>query len=443
MSNVLLKVENISKRYCRDPKRAVAHALRDIGDDIRGSLRPDSGRESDPGLRPGEFWALRDVNLEVSAGEVVGLIGHNGAGKSSLIKIIGGILRPTSGRVVLHTERTVVMDHQGGLNPVQTGRENIANQLALYGIKAVDIARATDEVVEYSELAEFADTAVGTYSLGMRLRLALAIYSQIEPDLIIVDEALNGGDIRFQKKFRRFLIDRVDSGGAILVASHQLFAIQSMCGRCVLMNEGRVHSEGPTQEVIHTYTTLSTQKDKATPLAKSIMGGSATFEGVRIDDVEIVSGDGDAVYPGSSVTFRIRCRCSEAVHPVLCGLEIGGAGVFPLATILGGYDGPGYSLKSGPNEFVCRIDSLPLAAGAYQVCVSVITREGGIVLGMKGYEDDAVFLEVVSRLDSESNMAAYRNNVVHIDAHWAQSTQAPELAGSRSALHQAPREGFI
>jgi len=424
MSNVLLEVENLSKRYCRDPKRAVGYAMQDIWTDLRG-------RRPQPSLRDGEFWALRDVSLRVNAGEVVGLIGHNGAGKSTLIKIIAGVLRPTAGEVVMHTNRAVVMDHLGGLNPVQTGRENIANQLALYGISNVDMRQAIDAVISYSELDDFVDTAVGTYSLGMRLRLALAIYSQVKPDIIIVDEALNGGDIRFQSKFRQLLRDHIDAGGAIVMASHELFAIQSMCSRCVLMDEGRVHSEGPTQEVIHTYVRLSSEKDNQLARRtrpKSIVDDGRLPDGVRIDDVEIVASDSCPLYPGSPVTVRVRCNCSEAVDGVLCSLEIGGAGIFPLATMIGGYDGKGYSLHPGVNEFVCEIDSLPLAPGTYQVCVSVVTQDGGITLASRGYADDAVFLEVDNRLDPASNMAAYRQNIVHVAARWKQVPQQRELA---------------
>jgi len=420
MSRLLLDVKNLSKRYCRDPKRAAGYAMRDILGDL-------CGRTVDPSLRAGEFWALRDVDFQVRAGEVVGLIGHNGAGKSTLVKIIGGVLRPTAGRVAVHTDRAVVMDHQGGLNPVQTGRENVANQLALYGTPSMEIPRAIDDIIAYAELEDFADATVGTYSLGMRLRLSLAIYSQVRPDILIVDEALNGGDIGFQNKFWRFLNEHVDHGGAILMASHELFLIQSMCARCLLIHEGRMHSEGSADEVIYTYTRLASPRDKQF-VARSEPAASASGGAVRIEAVDIDVADG-TIYPDDPVTVRVRCHSSEAIHPVLCGIEIGGGGVFPLASLIGGYDGPGYSLQSGSNEFTCRVDRLPLAAGTYQVRVTIVTRDSGIVLASTGRDGDAVTLEVHNRLDPESNMAAYRNNLVHIAARWEQSSVSGELAG--------------
>jgi len=424
LTNVLLEVDNLSKRYSRDPRRAVRYALADIWSDIRGHA-------PSPELRRGEFWALQDVTLQVKPGEVVGLIGHNGAGKSTLIKIIGGVLRPTTGTVNLYAQRAVVMDQLGGLNAVQTGRENIANQLALYDTPAADIERVTDDVLDYSEMAEFADTAVGTYSLGMKLRLTLAIYSQIKPDLIVVDEAMNGGDIRFQNKFRQFLIQHVHNGGAILMASHEMFAIQSMCDRCILMHKGRVHQGGPTQEVVHAYARLSTNTDKLTDvrsLPPLIVDGHQDGPTVRIVEVELEADHGGPLYPGVAATVRILCDCSRWIDGALCTLEIGGAGIFPLATLIGGYEDGGYRLAPGQNEFVCRIDQLPLAAGTYHLCATVVTRDGGLVLATRGYQDDAIFIEVHSRVDAESNMAAYRKNVVHIAGEWEHLPEGPGVA---------------
>ena len=241
MSAALLDIERLSKRYCRDPKRAAAYAMLDVWGDLRGSKERDA-------LRPGEFWAVRDVNVQVAAGEVVGLIGHNGAGKSTLINLAAGVLRPTVGKITLRTPRVVLMDYQSGLSLVLSGRENIGNLLSLHGMSEPEIAEVLGRVVAYSELGDFVDAPVGTYSLGMKVRLAFAIYSQLKPDLILVDEALSGGDIRFRNKFQRFLATHVAAGGSILLASHDLFTVQNLCHRCVLMDHGVVHTVGGPQE---------------------------------------------------------------------------------------------------------------------------------------------------------------------------------------------------
>ena len=415
MSDWLLTTENLSKRYCRDPRRAAAYAMRDVWRDLQGLAPKDA-------LRPGEFWAVRDVNLQVARGEVVGLIGHNGAGKSTLINLTSGVLRPTLGKISLYTDRIVTMDHQSGLSPVQTGRENIGNQLALYGMSTPEIDAAMEAVIDYSELGEFTDAPVGSYSLGMKARLALAIYSQLKPDLFIVDEALSGGDIRFRNKFARFLKGHIDSGGSILMASHDIYTVQSMCDRCVVMDRGETLMSGSPQEAIRAYTTLSHERDRKSLESKPLVSKAdhhPSTDLVRIESVEVIGADGTQIYPGDPVEIRIVCDSHETTEAVLCSVEIGSRGIFPVAANIGGFDGDDYRMTPGRNEFCCRIDSFPLASGVYQLCVSLVTRDSGIVLGWKGYQDAGVIFEVHSRPAPETNLAAYRNSIVHLCASWA------------------------
>ncbi|BDI31149.1 ABC transporter ATP-binding protein [Capsulimonas corticalis] len=416
MNDILLEIDHLSKRYCRDPRRAAAYAMRDIWSDICGRAPGDA-------LRPGEFWAVRDVNMQVARGEVVGLIGHNGAGKSTLINLVSGVLRPTLGSISLYTDLVVTMDHQSGLSPVQTGRENIGSQLSLHGMSALDIDAAIEAVVGYSELGEFADAPVGSYSLGMRARLAFAIYSQLKPDLFIVDEALSGGDLRFRNKFARFLKNHIDAGGSILMASHDIYTIQSMCDRCVVMDRGEAIISGTTPEALHAYTALAHERDRKSLEDKAsapTTDDRSCDELVRIESIEVIGADGDRIYPGDPVEIRIVCDSSETTEAVLCSVEIGSRGIFPVATHIGGFADSGYRMTPGRNEFLCRIDPFPLASGIYHLCVSVVTRDSGIVLGWKGYQDAGVIFEVHGHSDPQGNLMAYRNGIVHLSANWAQ-----------------------
>jgi hypothetical protein len=149
---------------------------------------------------------------------------------------------------------------------------------------------------------------------------------------------------------------------------------------------------------------------------------------VRIDSVTVASEDGGPVAPGCAAVICVLCHSAEAAGPVLCSLEIGGGGVFPLATTLGGFEGAGFLLTPGPNEFVCRIDPLPLAAGTYQVCASVVLRDSAVVLGLKGYHDESVLFEVHSPQDPASSMTAYRKNIVHLPAQWQPRPEADSRA---------------
>ena len=204
-------------------------------------------------IREDEFWAIRDVSFSVHRGEVLGVIGHNGAGKSTLINLIAGLIRPTTGRISLHVNRVALMDHGGGLNSSLSGRENLRNQLSLHGCPSVMIPTKEEAIIEFAEIGAFIDAPVGTYSLGMRQRLAFSIFTQLDPDLFIVDEALNGGDLRFRQKFALFLKEYVGRGGSILLCSHELHAIQMLCPRSILLDHGKLISCGNTTEVIDEY----------------------------------------------------------------------------------------------------------------------------------------------------------------------------------------------
>lgn len=437
MSGVLLEIENLSKRYCRDPKRAAAYAMRDIWNDIRRLQNRDF-------LRTGEFWALRDVEIQVSAGEVVGLIGHNGAGKSTLINLAAGVLRPTVGKVSLYTDRVVLMDHHGGLSPVQTGRENIGNQLSLYGMHEAEIAEVIGAVAAYSDLGDFVDAPVGTYSLGMKLRLAFAIYSRLKPDIFIVDEALGGGDVRFRSKFMRFLREYIDQGGAILVASHDLFSVQSLCHRCILMEQGRVHTVGTPQEVIYSYNLLAQEKDRADAEENLLQEDQAQFvdamlgiaaetdtidtsknllqnglDSVAIHSVEVTGVDGGAPCPGEPLSIRVVCDSSEPFESVLCSVEVGTADVFPVASFAGGHEIP-YKLQRGRTVFDCAISNCPLAPGVYYVAAYVVLHDSGAVLATKGHQDERILFTIRQLPGPDMNMAVFRKNIVYISGVWTQ-----------------------
>ena len=250
MSTHILEVENVSKRFCKQPEKALRYATSDM-------FRELTGRAPDPErLRQGEFWALKNVSFTLEKGEVMGVIGHNGAGKSTLINLVAGLMRPTTGSIKLFTTRVALMDSSGGLNMVETGRENISTQLALHGCPEHDIARQSEAVIAFAELGSFIDAPVGTFSLGMKLRLAFSIYTCLKPDLFIVDEALSGGDIRFRRKFQNYLKGYLDDGGSILFCSHELFFVQSLCKNCLLLDTGNLLASGQTMGVLKTYQAM-------------------------------------------------------------------------------------------------------------------------------------------------------------------------------------------
>ena len=441
----ILEVRKVSKRFCRDPKYAIKYALQDIVGDLRGGMDRDT-------LRPGEFWANRDVSFEVKRGEVVGLIGHNGAGKSTLINLLSGILKPSAGAITIATNKVVLMDHNGGLSAKLSGRENIGNLLYMNGLHGPEVAACMDEVIAFSELREFIDAPVGSYSLGMRVRLSFAINARLRPDRFIVDEALYGGDFRFLLKFKEFLDEYVASGGSILFASHDMFAVQSFCKRVVLMDHGTVVRVGDPTEVIHEYTRIGAARAKTGAVARTFAfesetrdnGASLTSDGigmasvveevVTVESVIVASPDGGDLYPGMPAQVTVGCYARQAVQDVICGCEIGVGDLFPVASIAGGLETP-FDLKAGWNTFTCTVDRLPLLPGKHVMTIVIMKSGGGGTLAFKGYSDAPVIFEVKGSADPLFNMALYRKNLMFIPAGWRKDEQGAPLIAETVATH--------
>jgi len=204
-------------------------------------------------IRYQPVWALWDVSLEVASGEVVGIIGPNGAGKSTLLKVIARVLRPTRGRVRVWGRVAPLIALGAGFHPELTGRENIYLNAAVLGHSRQDTDARLASIVEFAELGDFIDAPLRTYSTGMIARLGFAVATAWEPDILIVDEVLAVGDEAFQQRCR----ERIDTfrrrGVTVLLVSHNMNQVQSMCTRAVWLHQGRVRAVGPPAEVVRAY----------------------------------------------------------------------------------------------------------------------------------------------------------------------------------------------
>ncbi len=203
------------------------------------------------GLR--EFWALEGVDLAVEEGEALGIIGRNGAGKSTLLKTISRIVRPIRGRVWVRGSLAPLIELGAGFHPELTGRENISLNGALLGFSRSEMDEKFDRIVAFAELREFIDAPLRTYSSGMQVRLGFAIASDVEPDILIVDEILAVGDEAFQQKCHARMEGFRQRGTTILFVSHNLEAVAKICDRAIWMEKGRIRQQGPAGEVVTAY----------------------------------------------------------------------------------------------------------------------------------------------------------------------------------------------
>lgn len=204
-----------------------------------------------------EFSALSDVSFEVKRGEIVGIIGRNGAGKSTLLKVISGIFKPTSGKVVTAGRVAPMLELGSGFDMELSGHDNIFLNGAILGFSEEFLKSKYDEIVAFSELGEFIDMPLKTYSSGMLARLAFSVATMIEPEILIVDEILAVGDAAFQEKSRARMMELMSGGTTVLFVSHSLQQIREMCDRVIWLEHGKVQMMGQTQDVCDQYERLS------------------------------------------------------------------------------------------------------------------------------------------------------------------------------------------
>jgi len=252
ISAILL--EKVSVRY-RIPRERI------------GSLKEYAIRRLKRRLHFDEFEALRDVTLDVPPGETLGVIGRNGAGKSTLLRLVARVMPPSAGRVLVAGRTAPLLELGLGFHGELTGRENIMLQGALLGFSRAEMRRRTPRIVEWAELEEFIDAPVRTYSTGMAARLAFAVATDVEPDILLVDEALSVGDERFQMKCHSRVEDFRKAGKTVLLVSHALDQIRHNCRRTVWIHEGRLVRDGDSASITELYHRWSIGDPVALPQA--------------------------------------------------------------------------------------------------------------------------------------------------------------------------------
>lgn len=199
------------------------------------------------------FWALKDIDLHIKPGEVVGLIGSNGAGKSTLLKIVSGVMKPTTGKVIVNGVVSPMIELGAGFDHELTAKENIYLNGAILGYSKKLIDEKFDEIVEFSELKDFLNVPIKNFSSGMIAKLAFSIATIVNPEILIVDEILSVGDIKFQEKSKKKMMSLIKGGTTVLYVSHSLDTIKELCTRVVWIDHGKMVKEGNTEEICDEY----------------------------------------------------------------------------------------------------------------------------------------------------------------------------------------------
>ena len=294
MDKPIIEVQDLSKLYTLGSIGATSlrESVEMVWAKMRGrpvpSGKPLTARfaPEQVGPVPHSFWALRNISFTVQPGEVIGLIGQNGAGKSTLLKILSRITEPTKGRAILRGRVASLLEVGTGFHPELSGRDNIYLNGAILGMKHAEISRKFDEIVAFAEVEDFIDTPVKRYSSGMHLRLAFAVAAHLEPEILLVDEVLSVGDAVFQKRCLGKMGEVARQGRTVLVVSHNMASVLSLCQRGVMLKYGTVDRVGPVQEIVHAYLEMAKPEELVALSDRHDREGDGTirYESIAIEN---------------------------------------------------------------------------------------------------------------------------------------------------------------
>jgi len=289
----------------------------------------DRLRELLPGARPlhHDFWALRDISFAVEKGETLGLVGPNGCGKSTLLQVVSGILQPTTGRVVTRGRIAALLELGAGFNPEFTGRENVFLNGEIMGLSRAQIEKAMPAIEAFAEIGEFMERPVKEYSSGMYVRLAFSTAIHVDPEILIVDEALAVGDAVFANRCVRKFQELRERRITVLFVSHDLGLVKRLSDRAILLLQGKIEAEGAPKDVINRYIGLVLERQEAPGrrsdrLRSSFRHGDGTSEILGVDILNARGESVASVASGEEVTVRVRSRFHRAQKDPMVGILV-------------------------------------------------------------------------------------------------------------------------
>lgn len=382
--SVVIKVEDLSKRYRLGNinRKMLYKDIRQRCAQLLGKGKPlpqPPDAVAEPVAETEEIWALRDVNFEISAGDVVGVIGRNGSGKSTLLKILSKITAPTTGRALIKGRVASLLEVGTGFHSELTGRENVYLNGSILGMTKPEIDGKLEEIVEFSGVEKFLDTPVKRYSSGMVMRLAFAVAANIESEILIIDEVLAVGDAAFQRKCLGKVNDVAKDGRTILFVSHQAAAVENLCTRGIVLQSGRAVFDGSQVQALGFYADSMGQFDGILRDRSDRKGAG----GIRIVAVEIRTSKGErvnTVAAGQDIELFFHFEKSSATPWPDLKLYIWIKNQFDIPMFTHGnlYTGDSFgSAVPSSGAFVCKLPRLPLPAGSYRIDYAIRNQGHG------------------------------------------------------------------
>jgi len=372
--DVVISVEQVSKKFCRDLKQSLFYGVQDIATDLVGGKRKSNT------LRKGEFWALKDVSFQLRRGESLGLVGANGAGKSTLLRIISGLIKPDTGCVKIKGRVAPLIALGAGFNPILTGRENIYANMSILGLSTKEIKERFQDVIDFAEIWDAIDAPVQTYSSGMAARLGFACAIYTEPEILLIDEVLAVGDIRFKAKCYRKLHELREKGTSFILVNHNPQAILNVCDSAIYLVKGELIISGDTETIIQKYEedlfidgakTSSEVRYIPEKLASESFGLDIVSLFFRNPEGKII----ESLQSGESVYFCVGCKAHKKVDNITLHLKItefgGEGGTGTVLFLSGENDENFFEILPGKYEIQLQMPYLGLGPGTYTMSIKI------------------------------------------------------------------------
>jgi len=377
--DIMVEFDHVGKRYSRRGRRG---SLRDTLPALAGRL---VGRRPRQDNRVSEFWALRDVSFEVRHGEALGIIGHNGAGKSTILKLLAGVTAPTQGHALVKGRFAALIELGAGFHPDLTGRENVYLNGSILGLKRSELDRKMESIVDFAGLEKFIDTPVKHYSSGMHARLGFAVAAHVEPEALLIDEVLSVGDFSFQQKCMKRMEQFRQDGVAIVFVSHNLNAIANLCSKAILLQTGQVVAAGTPAEVIDAYTNAAytVVSDEEAARITQLEHGRVTRH-MEIIAVSMHDADGQPVrsfLADAGATIAVHTQARRDVREPIIGITVrNSAGVIVYETNSSLHKVLVGDVAAGEDVIVSFPLHLHLCHDMYTVTAGIAPSEGTVLL---------------------------------------------------------------
>jgi lipopolysaccharide transport system ATP-binding protein len=366
------------------------------------------------------MWALRNVSFDIGCGQALAIVGRNGAGKTTILKILSRITSPTEGSIHVNGPVASMIELGAGFHPELTGRENVYLNGSILGMSRPQIRSRFEEIVEFADIGAFLDTPVKRYSSGMFVRLGFAVAAHVDAKVLLVDEVLAVGDVGFQRKCLRRLTELRRAGAAVIFVSHNLHLVQGLASRALFLDRGVVKACGTVSEVVAKYVdfvNIGTDVPEKGPLK------SATDDDAEITGITFIDSRGNAidrVECGSALGVRISYASKRELRACRVGFSLWTPEGVRVATLDTGIDGEKMALRAGEGHIDCLIPELPLLPDRYFVRGGIYDGETGWPVNRWGWEGGEVTSIVVSAGTrySGSVVLTREHGIVHIRADW-------------------------